>query len=255
MKSQIMIMTCLVILGLGTVASAADEQTPFEQANTAFAQKDYVHAASDYEAVIAREGFSAPVLFNLGNAYYQEGKLGLAIVNYERAQLLAPRDADISFNLHLARAKAGLADRPIPWFERAAGFFSLNILSWLGAAAIFFIGAGFVARQFTSRNRFGWSAAMIASTCVLLATVLAMGMRWSELSQAVVTAKNTSVYISPVTVGQPLYAVAEGQTVEVVKTHGDFLLVEMNDGHRGWIKRAVISRLIPSGHETPVAST
>ncbi len=96
---------------------------------------------------------------------------------------------------------------------------------------------------------------MIASTCVLLATVLAMGMRWSELSQAVVTAKNTSVYISPVTVGHPLYAVAEGQTVEVVKTHGDFLLVEMNDGHRGWIKRADISRLIPSGHETQVAST
>jgi len=255
MRLPNIILTCLVLLGGGTLGFAADQQTPFEQANTVFAQKDYGHAASDYQAVIARQGFSAPVLFDLANAYYKDGNVGLAIVNYERAQLLAPSDADIAFNLHVARAKAGLADRPIPWFERAARFLSLNTLSWLSAAAILFIGAGIVARQLTGRDRFGWRAGMIASVCLLLATILAVGLRWSELSQAVVTVKNTSVYISPVTVGQPLYNLAEGQTVAVCKTHGDFVLVEMSDGHRGWVKRGDISRLMPSVHETRIAST
>ena len=156
MKLQTSIMTSLVLLGAGALACAADQRTTFDQANTEFAQKNYRRAASDCQAIITRQGFSAPVLFNLANAYYQDGNLGLAILNYERAQLLAPGDADIAFNLHIARAKAGLADRPRVWFDAAAQFFSLNTLSWLGAAAVLFIAAGIVARRFTQRNQFGW---------------------------------------------------------------------------------------------------
>jgi tetratricopeptide (TPR) repeat protein len=254
MRFPIISLICFALLG-GTVAFAAQQQTPFELANTAFAQKDYGHAASDYEAIIARQGFSAPVLFDLANAYYLDGKIGLAIVNYERAQLLSPGDADIAFNLRLARAKAGLADRPVPWFERAARFFSPDTLSWIGGAVVLFICAGVVARPFIGRYRFSWRVGMTASVCVLLATLLAVGIRWPELSQAVVTAKNTSVYISPVTVGQPLYNLAEGQTVQVCKAYGDFVLVEMSDGHRGWVKHADLSRLIPLPRETRIAST
>ena len=132
MKPLTIIMTALVLVGAGMLARAADPQTTLDQANTAFAQKDYGRAAGDYQAILAQQGFSAPVLFNLANAYYRDGKLGLAILNYERARLLAPSDGDIAFNLHVARAKAGLADRPTLWFDRAARFFSLNTLSWLG---------------------------------------------------------------------------------------------------------------------------
>jgi len=250
MKIPTIIMTLLALFVASSLAGAEDRQTTFEQANTAFASKNYATAANDYQAVILRQGFSAPVLFNLANARYQDGKLGVAILNYERAQLLAPDDADIAFNLHLARAKAGLADRPAAWFDQPARFFSLNTLSWLGAAAALFIGVGLVARQFTRRNQFAWRAAMTASVCVLLATILAAGIQWSELPQAVVTGKNTPVYISPVTVAQPLYTLAEGQTVALRKAHGEFMLVETSDGHRGWVKSADVSRLVPAGQGT-----
>ena len=219
-----------------------------------FAQKNYGRAAGDYQAILTQQGFSAPVLFNLANAYYRDGKLGLAILNYERAQLLAPGDADIAFNLHVARAKAGLADRPTVWFDRAARFFSLNTLSWLGGAAVLLIAVGMVARQFKRPNRFGWRVGMTASVCVLLATMLAVGFRWSELQRAIVTVKNTPVYIAPVTVGQPLFTLAEGQAVALCKAHGEFVLLETSDGHRGWVNRANVSSLIPATHETQLAS-
>jgi tetratricopeptide (TPR) repeat protein len=255
MKISTIILTSLALLIASTVARAADQQTAFEQANTAFAQKNYGRAASEDQAILTGQGFSAPVLFNLANAYYQDGKLGLAILNYQRAQLLAPRDADIAFNLHLARAKAALADRPTAWFERAARFFSLDTLSWLGAAAVLFIAIGWMAGHFTQRHRFGWGAGITASACVLLATIFSVGLRWSELNQAIVTVKNTPVYISPVTVAQPLYTLAEGQTVILHEAHGDFVLLETSDGHRGWVKRADVSRLIPETHGPQIAST
>lgn len=254
MKLTTVIMASLVLLGAGGLAQAADQETAFDQANTAFAQKDYGRAANDCQAIITRQGFSAPLLFNLANAYYRDGKLGLAILNYQRAQLLAPDDPDIAFNLHLARAKAGLADRPTVWFDRAARFFSLNTLSWLGGAAVLLIVGGLMARQAKQRHRFAWRAGITASVCVLLATVLALGIRWSDLRQAIVTVKNTPVYISPVTIGQPLYTLAEGQAVALGKTHGEFVLVEMSDGHRGWVKRADLSLLIPPAHEAQIAS-
>ena len=96
------------------------------------------------------------MLFNLANAYYHDGNLGLAILNYERAQLLAPGDSDIAFNLHLARAKAGLPDRPKVWFDRAARFFSLDTLSWTRCRVVLFIIAGIAGRPFTQRHQFGW---------------------------------------------------------------------------------------------------
>jgi hypothetical protein len=48
-----------------------------------------------------------------------------------------------------------------------------------------------------------------------------------------------------VTVTQPLYTLAEGQTVALHGSHGEFTLVQTSDGHRGWIKTADVGRLIP----------
>jgi hypothetical protein len=96
---------------------------------------------------------------------------------------------------------------------------------------------------------------MAIATCVLLATTSAVVLQWPELNQAIVTVKNTSVYISPVTVGQPLYTLAEGQTVAIRNAYGDFILVETSDGHRGWVKSADVSQIIPTRHEVTIAST
>jgi hypothetical protein len=80
-----------------------------------------------------------------------------------------------------------------------------------------------------------------------------VGIRWSELREAIVTVKNAPVYISPVTVAQPLYTLAEGQAVALGQDHGEFVLVETSDGHRGWVKRADVSPLIPPAQEAQIA--
>ena len=52
-----------------------------------------------------RNGESAAVYYNLGNAYYKAGKIAPAILNYERCLLLDPGDSDARFNLQMARQK------------------------------------------------------------------------------------------------------------------------------------------------------
>ena len=49
-------------------------------------------------------------IYNLGNCYYQKGNLAKAMVCYERALRLSPRDSDILENLNLVRRKLFLPE-------------------------------------------------------------------------------------------------------------------------------------------------
>ena len=97
MKKLLLIFACML-----TIVSAA-AQTKAE-ADSAYVQEDYEKAISIYNQLL-ETGVSAPVYYNLGNAYYRKGDMAHAILAYERAYLLDPGDADIRFNLQLARTK------------------------------------------------------------------------------------------------------------------------------------------------------
>jgi tetratricopeptide (TPR) repeat protein len=75
------------------------------RANENYQTGQFERAIEDYEALVANGVRHAAVYFNLGNAYLQDGEVGRAILNYRRAQLLAPRDEAIAANLEIARAQ------------------------------------------------------------------------------------------------------------------------------------------------------
>ena len=88
---------------------------------------------------------SAPALFNRGNALVREGKPGPAILAYERAQQLAPRDPAIAVNLQAVRDTAGLAAPTPAWWQSAARALTMNEWAWSGSLALAFVcGATFV---------------------------------------------------------------------------------------------------------------
>src|SRR5216684_895 len=99
--------TCsLLVIGVccvtTLVASPADE---FKAANQLYDAGNFSEAVAAYEKL---EPKTAPVYFNLGNAYFRQDKLGQAILNYERARRLAPRDPDILANLKFAERRLGV---------------------------------------------------------------------------------------------------------------------------------------------------
>jgi len=83
-------------------ASSPGPQDVFLQANQAYEKGDYDTAINLYLG-LAGKGFEGVSLYyNIGNAYYRRGERGPAILWYERALRLDPRDSDIQFNLRLA---------------------------------------------------------------------------------------------------------------------------------------------------------
>ena len=64
---------------------------------------DYPGAAESFSSIIDHGLKSGNVYFNLGNCRLKEGKIGQAILSFERARLFIPRDRDLVSNIGIAR--------------------------------------------------------------------------------------------------------------------------------------------------------
>jgi tetratricopeptide (TPR) repeat protein len=95
-------------LNTSPLALAQNPVTPTEAmrvANQKYEAGEYSEAAAIYETILASGLHHSTVYYNLGNAYYKQGDIGRAILNYRRAQRLDPRDADVVANLNIARTQ------------------------------------------------------------------------------------------------------------------------------------------------------
>lgn len=221
----------------------------FDDANTAFAQGRFADAARGFESVLAEEGCSAPVLYNLANANFRDGKLGAAILNYERALVLAPNDPDIAANLRLARTKAvGSADNPSrgPRFSRLLSF---NAWASTAAATLLILCAAILLQRGLRQGRTVARLSGIVAAMAFAIALSALAIRWGELDRAIVTAKESPLRISPTTIGETLFALSEGDAVTVRQTRGDFALVRAGNGRSGWVKRNEIGSVHASAHQ------
>jgi len=82
------------------LACAQGPDELFLQANKQYEAGSYSSAINSYEDLLSKGLRSAQLFYNLGNAYFKAGKPGPAILNYERARVLDPRDEDMKFNLN-----------------------------------------------------------------------------------------------------------------------------------------------------------
>ncbi|HUI25620.1 MAG TPA: BatD family protein, partial [Candidatus Kryptonia bacterium] len=100
----------VALAGITTAATNESPNTVFFHANALYGEEHYAEAAAEYEKILAGGRESSSVYFNLGNAYFKAGDVGRAILNYERARRLIPRDPDLHANLDYARSLSDQSD-------------------------------------------------------------------------------------------------------------------------------------------------
>jgi hypothetical protein len=190
---------------------------------------------------------SAPPFFNLGNALAREGKPGPAILAFERAQQLAPRDPAIAVNLQAVRDAAALAAPTAGWWQSAARMLTMNEWAWSGSLALAFVcGALAVGRFIPSRWRQTVNVFSAACAVAVLVAASALWIRWPELGRAVVVNSRVTALIAPAESAGPVFPLAEGEIVTVVQALRNFALVRTADARSGWVARGQIERIIPA---------
>ena len=117
-------------------------QSLVEQGDSAYLKKEYHFAVKYYEDAIAKDGVSAELYYNLGNAYYKSNNLAKAILNYERALKLKANYTDAKENLDFIRTKIGANNVSNSSSSSVSFDFIINLMSangWGWLALSFFI--------------------------------------------------------------------------------------------------------------------
>lgn len=210
-------------------------EPPIAAAEHAASGGDYQGAVQNYERALAQGGFSAPILFNLGNAWLRLGKPARAILEYERALILAPRNPAIEANLAAAQLRAGVT-QPVPGrWQEAARFFSFDTYLWAGLVAIWVLCVAGVLLCLTgAARRFARPLILLAAVTLCVSADAAV-MCWPDLYRAVVVQGPGTLRLAPAASAASSSTVREGEVVWLQDRFGGFHFVRTVDGRSGWM--------------------
>jgi tetratricopeptide (TPR) repeat protein len=232
-----------------TNAWAVKGEDKFDLGNEAYAEGKYDEALSFYKEAIKQKGYSASLLYNMGNAYYQKKDVGHAILNYERALYLDPRNADIQANLSLARKDFGLIAEPVPDWQRFFNMLNLNWWAMIASGAFGVFSLIYLLRGIRPGILKGAPARILTTFCLLcfMAGGTGVAMQYRNISRGVVIKDDAHLLVSPFDSASSSASIKDGKIVRIAKTYKGYLLVEGPNGKSGWIKRSAVESVVPSG--------
>jgi hypothetical protein len=193
--------------------------------------------------------YSANGLYNLANSYARAGQPGLAVLNYERAALLAPYDADIAANLDYVRSSAHVPTAPPQGrFARIAVAMSPTLTAWLGVVGIALVGATLLANRVSRRMKWITPAGVLLGAALIALPIANAMLLWPRLHEAVVLINQTPALVSPVPIADTAFVLPEAETVVMTAKHDDFILVRTRGGLSGWVTSANLGAVVPEAN-------
>jgi len=221
----------------------------FRQANEAYSKGDFQTAAGVYEELLKANGESATVYYNLGNSYYKLNKIAPSILNYERALLLEPGNADIRFNLEIAKLKAVDKIEPVgnffltDWFRDIQNLLSTDAWSVFSIICFILLITCLFLFFFSRRifiKKLGFYAGIALLICVILGNTFAYNQKkkLTKRDAAIIFAPTTTIKSSPDNSGTDLFILHEGTKVKLKSKLGDWNEIVTADGNVGWIKNS-----------------
>ena len=262
MKRYIAIFTAILLANIAFAQEQAAEDTQaqalatspaesWEAANEAYNKGEYSQAATLYESILDSEMHSAKLYYNLGNAYFKQEKLGMAILNYNRALRLAPGDEDIIHNLEYATAATKDQIEEIPefflkkWWAAMRNIMgcngwtiaSLAVLALTLAAALVYL-----LSQVLSLRKVGFYCMCIGMVVFIASTIFACQTRQALVGggEGVILSSAAPVKSSPDRAATDLFVLHEGTKLTLGEQIDGWAEIRIADGRKGWIETSRI---------------
>ena len=234
----------------GVFAGEIEDQ--FSKANQSYVEGQFDEAAAFYEKLIQSNVKSGPLYYNLGNAYFKLGRIGKAILNYERARRVMPQDEDLLSNLayvkNLVEQAQPVEEHPLheKAFLEVRDLFSesgwvLILLTMYTLIFVMWIFAIFSERL--RKTTLGWS------WCFILLTMAAAIFTSAKISETVteregIIVQNTAdVRYSPSVTGAVAFQLKEGIRAQILRMDNDWCYIRLTRDKIGWIARSEIEAI------------
>jgi hypothetical protein len=234
---------------LGSFTATATPADELKAANQLYDSGKFAEAAAAYEKI---EPKTAPVYYNLGNAWFRENKLGLAILNYARARQLAPRDPDILANLKFAQQRLGVDEINTPSHVTQrllrSAINSCTTSEWsIGEVlGLWLLALALGGCVYFPKIRTTFLVIMVAGFLGFGISTFALGYQLVNnhvAPPAIVVTGQTEARFAPAPDSTVHFRLAEGTQVVIREDRGQWLFVERADGQQGWVKSESVGRI------------
>lgn len=244
------LLLCLLPAGRVNAAMTSQDLELFKNANSLYYSEKYDGAEKIYSELHKKYPEYGAVAYNLGNAYYRLGKMGRAILSYERALQREPRNRDIERNLEQAKAELSykIEDKR-NWYLKAAEIslqkFTEDEISSVLALSYFLFAASLVLPLFLGKGlRFGLvQKILIVLLLSMTAVYAAKRVEVRVIRDAIVMSKKAEVRFGPSDGDRVAFKLGEGLKVYVVKSRSDWSRIILTNGEDGWIKNSSIAEV------------
>ena len=239
----------VVLRGLAAEGKTESVEELFFRANQAYKEGRFQEATDQYNQLVRSGHRSGHLFYNLGNAYFRLNQLGWAILNYERARLLMPRDADLHFNLGYARDQAqdavpnrrGFFTMAFFWTtafnlgELFRGFAVVNLLFW-----------GILLTRFFFRREWMYYLFLVFFIFWLILGA-SFGIKWYQTAtddRSVILAEEVNILAGPDIKDTVLFKLHAGTIVHLERSEDGWSLVRLPDLKRGWVESENMERIV-----------
>ena len=221
------------------------------EADSSYVNENYQQAIQQYEQLL-KVGPSAELYYNLGNSYYRMENITRAVLNYERALLLSPGDADIRFNLQLARSKT--VDKIVPqsefflttWYRSVVNMMSVDEWACVAICCLLITVILLLVYLFSSQiwlRKIGFFGGLL----LLLGFILGNVFAWHQKQMidnrdgAIIMGSAVTIKSTPAQNGTDLFILHEGTKVTIMDSSMDgWCEVLVPDGKQGWVETSQI---------------
>ena len=250
-----------LVLLLLLAAPAADAREDsyvdslWNSANNAYVEGRWEDAVKGYEDIAALGLESAPLYCNTADAFFKQGNIPKAILNYERALRLDPSYEDARYNLELAGSMIQDRIDPVPEFilkawardvcwlmdSDAWAMTFIVLLALTLAMVLLFLLAPTVAGR---RTGFFTAIALVLLAAGTLGFSMWQKNDYMRTDSAIVMRPVSSVKSSPsAESSQDLFVLHEGTKVRILDHVGSWSNIELADGRQGWIRTSEIETI------------
>lgn len=237
----------LLMLFAGCQPSSQNSMKLFYQANTVYKSGDYDGALKLYQGIIETGFVSAAVYYNMGNCYIKKNDLGRAILWYERALRINPRDGDLLANWKYAKSrmknpevfeKKNFAERLfyLPGITDDEIFIILCLVL-SGISALVLIG---LYLQWRFQKTFFFIAIL---SVFFIFHVFSFCNKLGTYDNQAVVLSTAEVKYEPEENATTYFTAYEGWKVRFLKESSGWVKIQRPDGLTGWLPRDLVDRI------------
>ena len=232
---------------------AADPNRLFYGANALYERGEYGKAAEEYLKMADAGLEGGNLYYNAGNCFFKLGKIGYAILYYEKAKRYMPGDSDLRSNLEYARSftrDGANPDRPRNVFTRVIGrpfrgvatgrIFVIMLIFYLTAIAL---GMLYMLRPSLMKKMHVLTFAVILGWVFSLTAFGARYYKEEVVRHGIIIQKEAECKYEPIEKSSSYYRVHEGEKVAVTAARNGWKRIRRADGKMGWIQKEAVEEI------------